>query len=133
MSNSYDDPRFGVSKYLQVTVTSSLAGTSAATELRRYTVMEATTILDWNLRVSTGGTSAGRQLLIGYSVGGTGTTVNIGTQALGTHADNTVIDSSLTQTSISEGDDIVISVLGTAAGAYVVEPVIKIQERFVNA
>lgn len=130
---SYDDSRFGVKKYLRFAVTASLAGTTAETELQRQTVMEATRVLDWNLQVATGGTSAGRSLLIGYSVGGTGTTVNIGTAALGTLADKTVLDGSITETSIADGDDIVISAIGTAAGAYVVTPVVLIREDFVNA
>ena len=133
MSKSYSDSRFGVAKYYHFVNTASLAGTTATTELQRATVMEASRILDWNLKVVTGGTSAGRSLTLGYSVAGTGAIVNIGTAALGTMADGTVLDAAVTETSIAEGDDLVISVIGTAAGAYVVQPIIKLREDFVNA
>jgi len=133
MGKDYSDARFGVAKYFNFVNTASLAGTTAATELQRSTVMEASRILDWQLKVVTGGTSAGRSLTLGYSVAGTGAIVNIGTAALGTMADGTVLDAAVTETSIANGDDLVISVIGTAAGAYVVQPIVLLREDFVNA
>lgn len=133
MGKDYSDARFGVAKYYHFVNTASLAGTSANTELQRATVMEASRILDWNLKVVTGGTSANRSLILSTSLAGTGALVGIGTAALGTMADGTVLDAAVTETSIAEGDDLVISVIGTAAGAYVVQPIIKLREDFVNA
>jgi len=133
MSKDYADARFGVAKYFHFVNTASLAGTTAATELQRSTVMEASRILDWQLKVVTGGTSANRSVTLGYSVAGTGAVVNIGTAALGTMADLTVLDAACTETSIAAGDDLVISVIGTAAGAYVVQPIVLLREDFVNA
>ena len=72
-------------------------------------------------------------MLVGYSLAGTGTTVNIGTQALGTLANNTVVPSAVTSTDLSAGDYIVISHLGTGAAVYDVQPHLVVQEKFVNA
>ena len=130
---SYEDSRFGVGKYFNFVNTASLAGTSATTELQRSTVMEATRVLDWQLKVVTGGTSAGRSLILSTSLAGTGALVGIGTAALGTLADGTVLDAAVTETSMAAGDDLVINVIGTAAGAYVVQPIVFVREDFVNA
>lgn len=133
MSKDYADARFGVAKYFSFVNTASLAGTTAATELQRSTVMEASRILDWQLKVVTGGTSAGRSVILSTSLAGTGALVGIGTAALGTIADTTVLDAAVTETSIAAGDDLVISAIGTAAGAYVVQPIVLLREDFVNA
>jgi len=134
MSGQYSDPRYGTRQLWTLDRTGALNGTVGATVVAKYNVPYACTVSDVDFRIAVGGTEASlRQLLVGYSSAGTGTTVNIGTQALGTLANNTVVPSALTSTTLSAGDYIVISHLGTGAGVYDVQPVLVIQEKFVNA
>lgn len=132
---NYSDPRFGTRQVFPLNESGSLAGTSAsASEIGRYTLFEDAQILDWNLRIKTGGTAAVQSVLIGYSLGGTGAFTAIGTQALGTCADSTVLDASLTETALSAGDDIVVQkAAATSAAVYNVQPIVSFRERFVQA
>jgi len=133
--SQYSDPRFGVAQTLPLNESGAINGTSAsAVELGRLTVMGNVTLTDWNLRVKTGGTAAQASILIGYSLAGTGAFTAIGTAALGTNADSTIIDAALTETNLSAGDDIVYQkTAATSAAAHNVQPVVHYRERFVQA
>lgn len=133
--NTYADPRFGASVALPLNESGAINGTNAAVgELGRYTLMEDSRLLDWNVRVKVGGTAAQQSILIGYSLGGTGAFTALGTAALGTNADSTVIDGSLTETDLAAGDDVVYQrSAGTSAAVHNVQPVVQLRERFVQA
>lgn len=134
MSGQYSDPRYGTRNLFPLDRTGALNGTVTATVVGRYYVPYAMTVSGVNYRVAVGGTEASlRQVFIGYSSAGTGATVNIGTQALGTLANNTVQTGSVTSTNLSAGDYIVVSHLGTGGAVYDVRPTLVIQEKFVNA
>lgn len=134
MSGQYSDPRYGTRQIRALDRTGALNGTVGATVVGRYNVPYACTVSDVDFRIAVGGTEASlRQVFIGYSLAGTGATVNFGTQALGTLANNTVVQSAVTSTDLSAGDYIVISHLGTGAAVYDVQPHLVIQEKFVNA
>jgi len=133
--DGYADPRFGVSQMLPLNESGALNGTNAAvTELGRYTFMTNSRVLDWNIRAKVGGTAAIYSILLGKSLAGTGAFSAIGTIALGTNADNTVLDGAVTETQFSAGDDIVFQKsAGTSAAVYNVQPVVLYREDFVQA
>lgn len=134
MAKDYSDARFGVNKIIGFPVSSALNGTVGATEIYRKTMMEAGTLKDWNIRAAVGGTEASvRKILVCISTAGTGSATACGTQALGTLANGDIVDSALTETDFSAGDDVVIQHLGTGAGVYTIEPSVMYAERFVNA
>lgn len=120
---SYSAGRYNTEQRMQVTGDDvSLAGTQAsATELYRTTALKAIRLLaNANADILTGGTAAGPAFTVNTSLAGTGALVPIGTATFGTHADSTVLDVTITETEISEGDDIVLeSVAGTAASTVV--------------
>lgn len=134
MSGQYSDPRYGTRQLMTLDRTGALNGTVGATVLARYEIPYAATISDATFRIAVGGTEASlRTMLIGVSLAGTGATTNIGTQTLGTLANNTALPSAVTSTAVSAGDYVVISHLGTGAAVYDVQPILVIQEKFVNA
>ena len=115
-SRAYSDPAFAVKQMIPLPNTGALNGTRASdTELTRFTFMHPATVTDWNVYMVAGGTQATLSLAVGKSAAGTGAITQIGTQNLGTQATATVIDSSLTATEFSTGDDLTLEVLaGTA-------------------
>ncbi len=129
----YDDARFAVEQCIITDRSGALNGTVGATELMRYTFKKNVALTAAKIRCAVGGTEASkRKILIGKSVGGTGTTSQLGTQALGTQANNTIVDFSVTG-NFDADDDIVISHLGTGAAVYDVQLQLFYRERFVNA
>ena len=132
--NSYSDPRFGVVQMLPMSETGSLAGTVAATEVARYQFDTPIVLKNIRLRMKVGGTEAGiRKLIFSSQLAGTGALVAIGTQALGTMADNTFVNTGISgsgTTALAAGDAIVLQQLGTAAGVYNVQAEIFYVENF---
>ncbi|RLC40268.1 MAG: hypothetical protein DRH51_05890 [Candidatus Coatesbacteria bacterium] len=135
MGESYSHPRWSVRHTMTIAEDITLNGTIAsAAEICRVTAFTNIKLKDWNIAVITGGTAAGPSITIGKSAGGTGAVTAIGTASFGTNADNTVIDGSLTETSFSAGDDIVIkSVAGTAASTPKFNIYVDYVEEFTNA
>lgn len=130
---SYSDPSYGVKQELGLNTSGALNGTAAAAAtVIVHTFMQPARVIDWNGRVIVGGTDAGViGLIIGKSAAGTGTVSAIGTMALSTHAIDTVVDASLTATSFSTGDDLVIQrSLGTSTSVLQVEPQVQYVETF---
>jgi hypothetical protein len=118
--NFYDHPRYGVVQHLpmastQAALTASAQPGATRKEMRRYTFMQAVTVNDWNLEVESGFTSTGTQnsnrlnVAISKSLAGTGAVTPFGSAVLGTQADGTVVDGSLTATNFAAGDDLVVS------------------------
>jgi len=108
----YDDGRFQVSQTLPLdNFTAQTSVNASQAELARHTFMTAVEVTDWNVRVMTGDTqtSGFTALSINKSAAGTGALAAFGTANLGTNADNTVIDGTVTTTSFSAGDDLVIA------------------------
>lgn len=135
MCRFYFDSQYGVSKTEQMLDGITMNGTvaSAAALGTPMTLMENVTVTDWNLTLTTGGTGTEMAIVLGYALAGTGTFTAIGTMALGTNADATVVDGAVTATNLSEGDDLVIkSVLGTGADEWVSDhATIETNTRFV--
>ena len=128
---SYSDQSYGSEKAITTAESASLAGTGGVTVIQRHTFMYPVTITDWNVVVKTGGTSTDCPVTIGKSVAGTGTVAELGTITLGTNANLTVVDGTLTSTSFSSGDDLVFSrAVTTSAGPFVVSAQVKYRETF---
>ena len=134
MSNggrNYSDPSYGSIKTIQTDESASLAGTGAITVVQSHTFMYPVTVTDWNVVVKTGGTAGNCPVTIGKSAAGTGTVSYLGTVTLGTNANLSVVDGSLTETSFSAGDDLVFSRgVATTAGPFVVSADVQYRETF---
>lgn len=101
----------------------SVPGTaaSATVVLRIPLAVDSIKLNYMRARLSTGGTAAGPNLVIGKSLAGTGAATAIGTLAFGTSADGAVVNVSLTSTEFDAGDEIVLT---NAAGTAAATPVI---------
>lgn len=132
MSKSYDDPRFGVEVMLTTDVSASLASTVAATEINRYKIRKDMILQAAAVRVKTGGTDAVRQILVGRSLAGTGAFSGLGTLTLGTQANSTTKNMTVTGT-FAANDDIVLQHLGTGAEPWVIGMQYFLVEQFTNA
>lgn len=134
-NRNYSDPTFGSVKDLVLAnVADGAIGSANAARaiLNRRTMLKNVTIKDFNLQVLVGatctstGTSADTVVAtetyilgLGKSLAGTGAIVAMGTAQIGTAgvADDTVLDGSLTETDLDEGDDLVFfAEIGTALG-----------------
>ena len=134
MAADYSDPRFGVEQCWSTEFLGAINGTVAATVLRRMRVRKAMVLNYANINFKVGGTEAGlRQIVIGRSLAGTGTTAQLGSQALGTMADLSTPLAFAVAGTFAAGDDIVVQHLGTGAGVYNVGVQLFLQETFVNA
>ncbi len=133
MSRTYSDPSYGSEKTIELLDTAAMNGTAAAATDQVYTVMSAITVTDWNVRVTTAGSGTLRNVLLGKSLGGTGTVVAMGTIAVGTASVDTVKDGTVTATDLVAGDDLVIQIAGTGATVAVVAPVVQYKERYVQS
>ncbi len=131
MSRTYSDPSYGSKKSIELLDTAALNGTAAAATDQVYTVMAPITVTDWNVRVTTAGSGTLRNVILGKSLGGTGTVTAIGTIAVGTASADTVKDGTVTSTSLVAGDDLVVQIAGTGATVAVVAPVVQYVEKFV--
>jgi hypothetical protein len=135
MCRFYFDSQYGVSKTEQMLHAVTMNGTQASVAQfgAPLEVMENVTVTDWNVSLTTGGTGTEMAITLGYSLAGTGTFTAIGTMALGTNADNTVVDGAVTATNLSDGDHLIIkSVAGTGADAWISEFAnIELKTRFV--
>lgn len=121
MSNTYDAARFGVNKIVAGFPTSAaLNGTAAAAVISSRLCPYKTQINLATVRFPVGGTAATNQLLIGTATpsGGTlGTVAYIGTMTLGTQANETDAQFTITGT-VQAGDVVVLSSQGTSAAVY---------------
>jgi len=122
MTQFYDDSRYGAEQVLSMRSIATLGTTVIAsqTTIARHTFMKAVTVTDCNLRVLAGDTqtSGFTTFSISKSVAGTGSLTAVGTVALSTNADNSVVDGSVTVTNFNVGDDIVFCAdAGTALPA----------------
>lgn len=130
MSKAYDDPRFGVEQCYILPETGAINGTVGATELYRHQVNKAMVVNSVRLRIKVGGTEASiRTLILNTSLAGTGAAVAIGTQTLGTLANNTFVTWAVTG-SLAAGDALILQHLGTGAAVYNVQPQVFLQETF---
>lgn len=129
---NYADPKFGSEKPFNTDVSASLASTVGATEIMRYRMKNAGTCTAVTARIKTGGTDAVRKVLVGISLAGTGAFAGFGTATLGTQADKTTKDLSITG-SWAAGDDLVFQHLGTGGEAWVVGFTAWYQDKFVQA
>lgn len=129
----YADPKYGVEQCFDLPKTAALNGTNGDTVLARYKLSKNMTLNTMKLVAMTGGTEASiRKIIVSKSVAGTGAASALGTQALGTLANGDQV--SLTLASALNADDVIIvSQLGTGAGAYVIQGQLFVQERFVQA
>lgn len=130
MSRSYSDPSYGSKKVVRTAETASLAGTGVAAIKEVHTFMMPVTVTDWNVIVKTGGTAAACPVILGKAPTGTGF-VAFGTVTLGTNADLSVVDGTVTATSFSTGDDLVFERgIATTAGPFIVSAEIQYRETF---
>lgn len=118
MSRMYDDSRFGGQRPMCDTpLSASLASTVGATVLFRRKLPNPWSATALQVYFSTGGTNATRQVIVGGSLAGTGTTVYFGTATLGTAGDKSTASFTIAGT-LAQGDDLVIGHQGTDAGAF---------------
>ena len=133
MSRCYSDPSYGSKKSLELLNTAAMNGTAAIATDQVYTFMNPVSVTDWNVRVTTVGAGTSREVILGKSLGGTGTIAAIGTITVGTASVDTATDGTCTTTSFVTGDDLTISLNGTGATAAVVAPVVQYVETFVES
>ena len=139
---SYDHPKHWTEQTISLAYAADGALTSvraADVELARWTAMSAVRILDFNLHVIDGATSTGAAattafaFTINKSLGGTGALSALGTAQIGTAANNSVVDASVTETALTAGDDLVFNLeSGTAlpASSVKVRAVVQYREQF---
>lgn len=122
----YDEGRFQTQQVLRMigTAASETSVRGADVELDRHTFMNAVTIKDFNLHVYSGHTTTGAAattafaFTINKSLGGTGALSAIGTALIGTSANGSVLDGTVTETNLTAGDDLVFNLeSGTALPA----------------
>ena len=131
MPIKYDDARFGVEQPWTTDLTGSLASTVAATELFRYRFKKAMAINAVYARYKVGGTDAVRKVIIGTAAAG-GSITAIGTATLGTQANNTTANLSISG-AVAANEEIIFQHLGTGAEPWNVQFTLFLQEKFVNA
>ena len=143
MSLRYDDARYGAvhSMHLGTAKAANTSVIATRVEIDRKTMLRAVTIKDWNVQVLNGATCTGTQnsnrfnIAISKSLAGTGAVTPMGSAVIGTAADGAVVDSSLTETNLTAGDDLVLSYeVGTAlaAGTLRVEADVSMVEKFLG-
>lgn len=95
----------------------SVPGTAAsATDLLRIPLAVGQHVNKAKLRLITGGTAAGPTITFNTSLAGTGALAPIGTYAFGTSANGAQVSVTLADTTLVDGDEIVIqNVAGTVA------------------
>jgi len=140
LQNSYSDPRYGVVQQITIPDKGSTQTSVVASDtvIKRYTFMNAVRVTDWNVSFVVGGTQTGAAaasnfIEIAKSVAGTGAVTPIGSASIGTQANNTVKDGSLTATDFDEGDDLVVQYAagtGLAAGVFQAGAQVTFVERF---
>lgn len=130
--SAYSDPKFGVEQLFGPTeLSGSLASTVGATILNRYLIKKAMNINAVYAYCKTGGTDAVRKIQIGTAAQG-GAATYIGTATLGTQADKTTKNLSISG-AVAAGEEIVIAHLGTGAEPWNVQFTFFLQEKFTNA
>ena len=138
----YDDNRFQTIQqgHLGSGRAANTSVIGSRVEIDRKTMLTPVTIKDLNVKVIGGATSTGTDnterfnVAIGKSLGGTGAVAPFGSSVIGTAADGSVVDGSLTETNFVAGDDLVLSYeIGTSlpAGTLKVEGDYSFVERFV--
>jgi len=133
-AGQYSDGKYYTEQIMEVTGESiTLSGTQAsATEIYRTRAFSNIKALESELEIISGGTAVGLAFTFNKSLGGTGALEPFGTATFATNADLTVLDVPLTETSIADGDDIVLeSVAGTVAGTPVFSVKMGYVENFV--
>lgn len=130
MSQDYSDPRFGVQVILATDISGAINGTVAATELFRYPVKRASTVVDIGVRFKVGGTDAVRQVIVGTAAGA-GAMTAIGTATLGTQANNSTKLLGIAG-AVAAGESLVFQQLGTGSEPYNISFLAYLTEKFVN-
>lgn len=131
MGKEYADPRFGVEQKFETDITGAINGTVAATELFRYRMKKAANINAIYARFKAGGTDGVRKVIIGTAAAG-GSITAIGTATLGTQANNTTKDLSISG-AVAAGEEIIFQHLGTGAEPWNLSFGVFYQEKFTNA
>ena len=112
MARTYSDPSYGSNKQMPIPGEAiAINGTvTSTTEKARVTVMSPITVNDLNVSHLVAATNVDSILLVGKSLGGTGTFSALGTVTLtGTNTANQVTDATVTSTDFVAGDDIVVA------------------------
>lgn len=142
MGSAYSDSRWGVVQQMTIPDAGANQTSVIAADkvIQRHTFMNAVTVKDWNCVAVVGATQTGtaasarNYVEIAKSVAGTGTVTPIGSAFIGgTVANNTVIDSTLTETNFDSGDDLVLqyaAATGLAAGVFRAGAQVTFVERF---
>lgn len=110
--------------------TGALNGTAGAATKSIYTFTIPVQVVDWNIVAAVGGTAATHVVTLCKSLAGTGAATAFGTQALGTHANLTVVDAACTATNFTAGDDLVLQVAGTGGAVYDILALVEYIEVF---
>lgn len=140
MTRSYSDQTYGGRHGVSFGTAGSIDGTyQSNTVIGRHTFMYPCKIVDFNLAILAGGTDLGADVFfyLGKQAAGTATTTVIGTadplQGTGTHASNSVLDASVTETNFDAGDDVVLEAIGTIGHAMEIVPHLEVVENFQEA
>lgn len=133
MSRSYSDPSYGSKKALSFAQTAAINGTTGNTLIESHTFMEPVTVTDFNVRTTTAGNGTSRELIIGKSLGGTGTVALIGTVTVGTSTLGSVTDGAVVSTSFLAGDDLQVLINGTGATVATVVASVQYKETYVQS
>ena len=134
----YDDARYRTKQILPnaifgVAKTGSLVGTQAAAVQigYPYKAMHPIRVISANAYFVVGGTNDVLKLALYKSLAGTGTATAFGTVAVGTTAEETFKDFSLTETSLTTGDTLILQrMLGTSTDVTDVMVSVGVREVF---
>lgn len=131
---SYANPRFGLQQLAKFQASGALNSTNAsATELERLTMTKKAVIERAYLFNLVAGDEADKnQIVLAYSLAGTGTVTALGTTTLGTETVNTVVNMTAAGT-LTAGDDLVLAHYGTSTEVYNVICSVDWHEAFDNS
>jgi len=134
MSRTYSDPSYGSRKTVKLPNTAVMDGTGTDVTLTSiYEVLYPVTVQDFSLYTVTAGTGVSvGDCVIGKSLAGTGDFAVCGTATLvGTQAQYSVVDGSVTATDFVAGDQIQMKLDGTGVDITVCTPHVEVVEHFV--
>lgn len=119
MAGLYDGSEYTVRRILPIVASGgiSVVGTAASdTVLVRLVLTDSITIDKVRAVAMTGGTAAGPNVKVQYSLAGTGAATTLATIAVGTSADNAALAPTVTSQAFIAGDHLLITLAaGTAA------------------
>jgi len=134
MSRSYSDPSYGSKKTMVLPVTAVIDGTGTAVTLNSaIKIMQPVEVTDFNLHTVTAGTGVSHgDVVLGYSLAGTGTFSAFGTATtVGTQAIYSKVDGSVTATKLATDDQIQVKFDGTGVDVSTYVPRVQVTETFV--